>query len=248
MDRAGLAVTSDEMSPDATEPTGADRTVGSTGHLRSVDPDRYPDWEAIYLDNVERLYRIMYSRVGNRADAEDLTAEVFRTALGPLRASASIGEVRAYLLATSRTVLAGHWKRRFGLEVTTIDVATDLALLDQPPAESDAPQRVKQNPRSSSGTVRPYPRTAFPAILLASRGSSCDEHQHRKRQSAATPRPPPSGAARGGMVMSRRRFSAFVDALLANRRPRRFEPRSGRRRGHARRDRAPGGTARRDPS
>ena len=28
------------------------------------------------LDNVERLYRMMYARVGNRADAEDLTAEV----------------------------------------------------------------------------------------------------------------------------------------------------------------------------
>ena len=118
------------------------RPIGRAGHLRSVEPDRYPDWEAIYLDNVERLYRIMYSRVGNRPDAEDLTAEVFRTALGPLRTSASIGEVRAYLLATSRTVLAAHWKRRFGIEITTIDVEHDLAALDEPPAETDAPQRV----------------------------------------------------------------------------------------------------------
>jgi RNA polymerase sigma-70 factor (ECF subfamily) len=84
----------------------------------------------------------MYSKVGNRPDAEDLTAEVFRTALGPLRTSASIGEVRAYLLATARTVLAAHWKRRFGTEVTAIDVEHDLPSLDEPPAETDAPQRV----------------------------------------------------------------------------------------------------------
>jgi len=31
---------------------------------------------------------MMYARVGNRADAEDLTAEVFQAALKPLRASA----------------------------------------------------------------------------------------------------------------------------------------------------------------
>jgi RNA polymerase sigma-70 factor (ECF subfamily) len=120
----------------------AGRTVSPPGHLRSVGSDPYPDWESIYLDNVERLYRVMYSRVGNRPDAEDLTAEVFRTALGPLRTSASVGEVRAYLLTTARTVLASHWRRRYGLEVTTIDPAIDAAALDRSAPESDAPQRV----------------------------------------------------------------------------------------------------------
>jgi RNA polymerase sigma-70 factor (ECF subfamily) len=118
--------------------------VSPPGHLRSVGRDAHPDWEAIYLDNVERLYRVMYGRVGNRADAEDLTAEVFRTALGPLRTSASVGEVRAYLLATARTVLASYWRRRYGLEVTTIDPMIDAAVLDEPVPESDAPQRVSR--------------------------------------------------------------------------------------------------------
>jgi len=106
-----------------------------------VSSESYPSWDSIYLDNVERLYRLMYARVGNRPDAEDLTAEVFKAALGPLRTTASIGEVRSYLLATARTVLASHWRRRFGLEVTTIDVEGDLPHLDDPPPETDAPQR-----------------------------------------------------------------------------------------------------------
>jgi RNA polymerase sigma factor (sigma-70 family) len=111
-------------------------------YLRSVAGDSYPDWESIYLDNVGRIYRVIYSRVGNRPDAEDLTAEVFRAALGPLQTSASKGEVKAYLLATSRTVLASHWRRHYGAEVTSIDVEGDLAALDEPPTESMAPQRV----------------------------------------------------------------------------------------------------------
>ncbi|SDW41822.1 RNA polymerase sigma-70 factor, ECF subfamily [Amycolatopsis xylanica] len=87
-----------------------------------MSPDAYANWEAIYRDNVDRVYRLMFAKVGNRPDAEDLTAEVFMTALKPLRVSASVGEVRAYLLATARTVLAGHWRRTLGREVTALDV------------------------------------------------------------------------------------------------------------------------------
>jgi RNA polymerase sigma factor (sigma-70 family) len=123
---------------------GAHDHRSTISHLHCVGPDAYPNWDAIYLDNVERLYRMMYARVGNRADAEDLTAQVFQAALKPLRTSASVGEVRSYLLATARTVLASHWRRHYGAEITTIDVALDRATLDEPPTESDAPNRVRE--------------------------------------------------------------------------------------------------------
>ncbi|MBO0850774.1 MAG: sigma-70 family RNA polymerase sigma factor [Pseudonocardia sp.] len=83
----------------------------------------YPDWESIYRDNVDRIYRLMFAKVGNRPDAEDLTAEVFTAALRPLRVTASVGEVRAYLSATARTVLARHWRRTLGREITVITEA-----------------------------------------------------------------------------------------------------------------------------
>jgi len=111
--------------------------------LRAV-PDRgyesYPDWEAVYQDNASWVYRTLFARVGNRADAEDLTTEVFLAALRPLRLTASVGEVRAYLRATARTVLAAHWRETMGREITSIDD------IEQPPeseeAISTAPQRV----------------------------------------------------------------------------------------------------------
>jgi RNA polymerase sigma factor (sigma-70 family) len=112
--------------------------------LRVVDADAYPDWEAVYRNNVTRLYRLMYARVGNRPDAEDLTSEVFRTALGPLRLASSKGEVRSYLLATAQTVLASHWRRTLGVIVTSIDPETDADALTEPSGievPSDAPQR-----------------------------------------------------------------------------------------------------------
>ena len=138
------------MSPASTPSTrrAGERPAAGHGrvvHLRVVDTDVYADWESVYRDNVDRLYRLMYARVGNRPDAEDLTSEVFRTALGPLRLASSKGEVRSYLLATARTVLASHWRRRLGTPVTSIDPDADLRFLADPAGPdqpSEAPNRV----------------------------------------------------------------------------------------------------------
>jgi RNA polymerase sigma-70 factor (ECF subfamily) len=85
----------------------------------------------------------LYSKVGNRPDAEDLTTEVFLAALGPLRVSASRKEVRAYLAATSRTVLASYWRRRLGVELTDIDPEIVVKDVDDPGVASSAPGRAR---------------------------------------------------------------------------------------------------------
>lgn len=98
----------------------------------------YPDWDAIYADNVGRIYRLMFAKVGNRPDAEDLTSQVFLAAYGPLRATAGVGQVRAYLTATARTVLAEHWRRTLGHQVTEIDLeTTDLEDYTGPAAAAE---------------------------------------------------------------------------------------------------------------
>jgi RNA polymerase sigma-70 factor (ECF subfamily) len=108
------------------------RTTGEVAPARprQLPTAVYPGWEAIYEDNVARIHRLMYGKVGNRPDAEDLTSQVFLTALKSLRTTATVGEVRAYLLATARTVLAAHWQRTLGREVTVID--TDVTVLEDP--------------------------------------------------------------------------------------------------------------------
>jgi RNA polymerase sigma-70 factor (ECF subfamily) len=121
------------------------RLVGSGGDL--VAEPRYADWEAVYRDNVSRVYRMLYAKVGTRADAEDLTTEVFMAALGPMRLDVSAPEVRSYLFTTARTVLAGHWRRTMGLEVTALDTDDERWLVDlgpEPEAPSAAPERAAE--------------------------------------------------------------------------------------------------------
>jgi RNA polymerase sigma-70 factor (ECF subfamily) len=128
------------------KPSGsADRPQHATGApLHLVQGETYASWEAIYLDNVHRIYRLMFSKVGNRPDAEDLTAEVFLTVLRPLRTTATVGEVRAYLLATARTVLAAHWRHTLGREITAIDVEQVATEYDHPAENTRSAQLVER--------------------------------------------------------------------------------------------------------
>jgi RNA polymerase sigma-70 factor (ECF subfamily) len=89
--------------------------------VKLIQSETYPDWDSIYADNVTRIYALMYRKVGNRPDAEDLTSQVFLNALKPLGITRTVREVRAYLHATARTVLAEHWRSTLGVAVTTIE-------------------------------------------------------------------------------------------------------------------------------
>ena len=78
-----------------------------------LNGEAYANWESVYSDNVVAVYRLVHLQVGNRADAEDLTEEVFMAALPRLRLPAPVRSVRAYLAATVRTVTADHWRRHY---------------------------------------------------------------------------------------------------------------------------------------
>ena len=107
-------------------------------YLRVVDTDGYTDWESVYRDNIERLYRLMYARVGNRADAEDLTQQVAMKAIPRLRDGAPASAIRGYLFATARSVLGGFWSTRLGLSEAELHEDLAMAIPAGPPSEEPA--------------------------------------------------------------------------------------------------------------
>jgi RNA polymerase sigma-70 factor (ECF subfamily) len=105
----------------------------------------YPDWESVYRDNVVGIYQLVFRRVGNAADAEDLAGEVLMQTLKTLRLPAPVYNVRSYLVKTARTVMADHWRRHYAAR----DAALELeqlppgALVSAPSSESaDRAQRL----------------------------------------------------------------------------------------------------------
>ena len=86
---------------------------------------------------------MIYGKVGNQADAEDLTSEVFLYALPHLRAATSGGQVHQYLVVTARSVLADHWRRHYGMPLTVLDdeVAPPLSPLGVVDAVEDSGEK-----------------------------------------------------------------------------------------------------------
>jgi RNA polymerase sigma factor (sigma-70 family) len=66
----------------------------------------------VALAELENVYSYIYSRVGNRADAEDLTQQVALKALPRLRDAYPGPAIRGYLYTTARTVMASFWSNR----------------------------------------------------------------------------------------------------------------------------------------
>jgi RNA polymerase sigma-70 factor, ECF subfamily len=93
----------------------------------------------IALDELELVYAFIYARVGNRADAEDLTQQVALKAIPRLRPDAPASSIRGYLFATARSVLGAFWSTRLGL--SEAELREDLAVAPpatEPPSEEGA--------------------------------------------------------------------------------------------------------------
>ncbi|TMG35100.1 MAG: sigma-70 family RNA polymerase sigma factor [Chloroflexi bacterium] len=73
-----------------------------------------------YQTHVTAIYQYVYSRVGNRPDAEDLTSQVFMKAIQGMRADVSVPELRSWLYKVAQTTLADHWRQYYAEDLTDL--------------------------------------------------------------------------------------------------------------------------------
>jgi RNA polymerase sigma-70 factor (ECF subfamily) len=97
-----------------------------------------PSSTAIALDELELVYAFIYARVGNRADAEDLTQQVAMKAIPRLRQGAPASAIRGYLFATARSVLGAFWSTRLGLSEAELHEDLAMAMPASPHSEEPA--------------------------------------------------------------------------------------------------------------
>jgi RNA polymerase sigma factor (sigma-70 family) len=98
----------------------------------------------IALDELEMVYAFIYARVGNRADAEDLTQQVAMKAFPRLRDGAPASAIRGYLFATARSVLGAFWSTRLGMSESELreDLAMVAPTVTGSEASADRAQRI----------------------------------------------------------------------------------------------------------
>lgn len=72
------------------------------------DPDRAARFTALYVRDHPRVCAYVHRRTGDRAAAEELTAEVFRTAWERMTAGHDVGT--GWLFVTARNLLSNHYR------------------------------------------------------------------------------------------------------------------------------------------
>jgi RNA polymerase sigma-70 factor, ECF subfamily len=92
-----------------------------------------------YQTHVTAIYQYIYSRVGNRPDAEDLTAQVFMKAINGMRSDVSVPELRSWLYRVAQTTLADHWREYYAEDTAELDEE-----LTRPPASRENPESVQR--------------------------------------------------------------------------------------------------------
>src|SRR2546425_11596969 len=94
-----------------------------------------------YQTHVTAIYQYIYNRVGNRPDAEDLTAQVFMKAINGMRNDVSVPELRSWLYRVAQTTLADHWRHYYAEE--TSELLENVSPPPPAPENSEAAQRVE---------------------------------------------------------------------------------------------------------
>ena len=94
------------------EPAGA-------GSQKSAE--QQPALAELYDAHLAAVYRFVYSKVGNREEAEDLTSQVFIKAVRNLDRTRDAESIHSWLLQVARTTVADHWRRFYRLRVNSLE-------------------------------------------------------------------------------------------------------------------------------
>ena len=70
-------------------------------------------FEQLYQENLERIYRFVYSHVRNQEVAEDLTSQIFLKATRSLDLEQSPHSGSAWLFRVARTTMADYWRAHY---------------------------------------------------------------------------------------------------------------------------------------
>ena len=102
-----------------------------------------PSDQVIYAENIGPIYAFIYSKVGHREIAQDLTAEVFVKALALVDHTQSHVAIRAWLYRVARTTVADYWRATLHTRIIPLIEAhehlrePDEVSVEPPPSQHD---------------------------------------------------------------------------------------------------------------
>lgn len=69
--------------------------------------------QTFYQENFALIYRFVFSKIGNREEAEDITSDIFLKAVRGVDTRRSSLSIQKWLFQVARTTLADYWRAHF---------------------------------------------------------------------------------------------------------------------------------------
>lgn len=103
-------------------------------------------FQSYYEENLSPIYRYVYSKVGNREVAEDLTSQVFIKAVRNLNYEYDAQRKRNWLFQVARTTIADYWRDFYRTTSSSLDTLLETGW--EGPLENDNEDRLANHSHS----------------------------------------------------------------------------------------------------
>jgi len=99
------------------------------------------EFQTFYQENLGLIYRYVYSKVGNREEAEDLTAQIFMKAVRSVDTERGAQSMQKWLFQVARTTIADYWRSYYRISTSSLDQLLEIGWegpADEEPAAMDS--------------------------------------------------------------------------------------------------------------
>jgi RNA polymerase sigma-70 factor (ECF subfamily) len=98
---------------------------GYTGHAQLAGVEREAvnaqEFQTFYQENLGLIYRFVYSKVGNREEAEDLTSQIFIKAVRGVDTERGALSMQKWLFQVAHTTIADYWRSYYRISVSSLE-------------------------------------------------------------------------------------------------------------------------------
>src|SRR5579872_4846646 len=98
---------------------------GYSGHAQFAGVERETvnaqEFQTFYQENLGLIYRYVYSKVGNREEAEDLTSQIFIKAVRGVDTERGPQSMQKWLFQVARTTIADYWRVYYKVSTSSLE-------------------------------------------------------------------------------------------------------------------------------
>ena len=121
----------------------------ATTRREAVGGAAVQEFQMLYQENLGLIYRYVYSKVGNREEAEDLTSQIFIKAVRGVDQERGMQSIQKWLFQVARTTIADYWRAYYRISTNSLEELLEAGWEgpadEEPAAATNQPaERVKR--------------------------------------------------------------------------------------------------------